>query len=308
MNKTQNLNLNKNIIKVYVGSAIEQWIAYKVLEYSIRKHTNVTIIIKPLYENNITWNLPKKKENHPKTPFSFHRFLIPELNQFTGKAIYVDSDMLVFTDILDLWSREMNDIQIYSVKTRTNSERKPQFSVMLMNCDYFKPTIQEIIQALDDGVLTYKSLMSEMKIAKKIQVNIEHEWNSLEYYESNKTKLLHYTDMNRQPWLFNNNQLSYLWIKELSTAIEEKFISIMDLKREIKKGRIKPSLLFQIKKNHFDNITLPKFIKLLDRFFIPPHHRINGLTLRHKIYIFFNKLIQIIIYPIILLFYKKRNV
>lgn len=297
----------KSPCKVYVGSAKEQWLAYKVLEYSIKKNTKAKVEVMPLYENTIKWVLPKNKENHPKTPFSFHRFLIPELNRFKGKAIYFDSDMLVFTDILNLWDREMGKTQIFSVKSRKGSQRQVQFSVMLLNCNYFKPTIQEVVQALDDKVLTYNSLMSEMKIAKDIEVSIEPEWNSLEYFEPRKTKLLHYTDMNSQPWLFNNNHLSHLWVKALKRAIKENFISMTDLKREIHKGNIKPSLLFQMKKNYFDNTSLPRFIKLLDRFFIPPHHRMNSATFRHILYNFISTINYKIIYPLIFPFFRQHN-
>jgi hypothetical protein len=37
------------------------------------------------------------------TEFSFSRFLVPTLNQYKGRALFMDSDMFVRSDILELW-------------------------------------------------------------------------------------------------------------------------------------------------------------------------------------------------------------
>lgn len=288
--------MNKTIIKIYVGSTIEQWLAYKVLEYTIRKHTNAAVDIKPLYENNITWKLPKDPENQPATPFSFQRFLIPELNEFKGKAIYLDSDMQLFTDIGDLWNRSMGDTEIFAVASIKNKIKKPQFSVMLINCDYFKYRIQEVINLLDNGSFDYLTLMTEMKVAKKVKVNIESEWNSLDFYEKDKTKLLHYTNMSQQPWLYNSNPLAYLWVTALKKSIEKKFLSLKELKLEIKKGHVKPSLYYQVVNNKLDNTRLPFLFKLSDRFFIPPHIR-NG-TIKQLVFNQISRLSANLFYPV----------
>ena len=57
----------------------------------------------PLHEATIPIPTPATPANRPRTPFSFQRFLIPELCGFKGRGIYVDSDMQVFEDIRGLW-------------------------------------------------------------------------------------------------------------------------------------------------------------------------------------------------------------
>ena len=42
-----------------------------------------------------------------RTGFSFSRFRIPQLCNWTGRGIYLDADMLVFTDIARLWQTDM---------------------------------------------------------------------------------------------------------------------------------------------------------------------------------------------------------
>lgn len=136
-------------IKVYVASTDAQMLAVKVLEYSIRKHASMSVDVIPLHMNSIHIPVPKDKSNWPRTPFSFQRFLIPELQQHTGRAIYLDSDMQVFKDIKDLWTTPFNGAQILTIKNKEASQRRPQFSVMLIDCANLHWSIQDIVSSLD---------------------------------------------------------------------------------------------------------------------------------------------------------------
>jgi hypothetical protein len=275
-------------IAIYVGSTDAQLIPVKVLEYSIKKHSTMPVKVFPLYKANIPIPIPKDPKNRPRTPFSFQRFLIPQLKQFKGKAIYLDSDMLVFSDIKKLWAKPFMEADIISAYEAEGSARRPQFAVMVMNCESLRVDISEIVKKLDNGDLNYESLMFDFKIADKVKPIIEAEWNSLEFFEEGKTQLLHYTDMNCQPWIFRNNPLGHLWVKELVKAIKDDFISIDELKREIIKGNLRPSLLYQVKREHYSILNLPKKVRALDKFYTPPH-KIDSSTLKANILI--NKLI-----------------
>ncbi len=260
-------------IKVYVGSQRDQLLSVKVLEYSIKKNTGMSVDVFPMYESNIEIPMPVKKENQPRTPFSFQRFIIPELNGHKGRAIYLDSDMQVFTDIQNLWNQDMHDADICSTWEADGSQRRPQFSVMLMDCDKLNWDVKEIVKMLDSGALNYETLMFEMKVAEKISPSIEAEWNSLEKYEEGKTKLLHYTDMDTQPWICRNNPLSEIWTKAMCQAIDDGFITEGFLRDEIIAGYVRPSLWWQYKKKR-QNIEHTKEAHYLDLYFIPPYQKL----------------------------------
>ncbi len=262
---------NLSPVKVYVGSANEQMLSVRVLEYSIKKHSSLPVEVMPLFKNSITYPLPKKKENQPRTPFSFQRFLIPQLNDFKGRAIYVDSDMQVFTDIKYLWTKDMTDADLLAARGADGSTRRPQFSVMLLDCEKLKWSIQDIVKLLDDDTLDYEKLMYEMQVAKKITLTIEREWNSLEYFKKGETKLVHYTDMGSQPWLFKTNPLTALWVEELTKAVDEGFIPTSEFKQYILSGHVRPSLWYQVKKKKFDPKHISSFYNGFDKYFVPPH-------------------------------------
>lgn len=258
-------------IRIFVGSMEEQMVATKVLEYSIKKHCSMSAEVFPLFKAGIPVPTPKDPANKPRTPFSFQRFYIPQLKDFKGRAIYMDSDMHVFHDIKDLWTRDMGDADVLAAYEAEGTGRKPQFAVMLMDCEKLNWSVADIVKKLDNKELTYETLMFNMAVAKKVSPVVEREWNSLEYYEEGKTCNLHYTDMNVQPWLSRENKYTALWVKELIEAIESGFISMNYIKEHVRKSNVRPSLLYQLKYRILDPAVVSGMSKKFDSYFIPPH-------------------------------------
>jgi hypothetical protein len=258
-------------IRVYVGSQEEQMLCVKVLEYSIKKHTKADVEVIPMHKSGINYGIPKDPKNRQRTPFSFQRFLIPQLNNYKGRAIYVDSDMQVFQDIRQLYNLPMGSCDLLTVENRNQNNRKLQFSVMLLDCEKLKWNINDIIYKLDNEDLTYDSLMKEMKVANNMAVRIPYYWNCLEWYKKSESALVHYTDMDKQPWVKTNNKLCDIWLKDLIMAIKDGFISINYIKEHIEKGWVRPSLLWQIENNYLDSTKLSKKVLKLDEKYKAPY-------------------------------------
>jgi regulator of sigma D len=178
--------------------------------------------------------------------------------------------MLVFKDMTDLWRRPLGDVDILAAYSKSASGRKSQYSVMLMDCRQLRWNIQEIVDQLDAGTLTYEQLMYESSLARTL-ANIEPNWNSLEAYKEGKTALLHYTDMNTQPWVSHLNPLGYLWVRTLRQAVRNGVISRAFVEDEVRRGHVRPSLLYQLDHKIDDAILLPKVALAADAGFTPPY-------------------------------------
>lgn len=273
-------------IRVYVGSTGAQMLPVKVLEYSIRKHASMSVEVFPLHLSDIDVPMPRDPANRPRTPFSFQRFMIPELAGFRGRAIYVDSDMQVFADLRRLWTLPLEGADLLAVGDPESDDRRPQFSVMLLDCAALGWSLPDLVAALDRGELNYETLMYEMRAAKQIRADIEPEWNSLEKYEPGRTALLHYTDMQTQPWVSTANPLGYLWTRDLLEAIDEGFVSIDFVREEVERAHVRPSLLFQLEHRIESEALLPREARDLDRGFVPPYRTMptfTGSPLRHPL-------------------------
>lgn len=262
-------------IRVYVGSMEDQMLAVKVLEYSICKHASMSVEVFPLHHSKIRIPMPKDARNRPRTPFSFQRFLIPALAGHRGRAIYLDSDMQVFTDIRRLWTQPLGGASLLAARSAGDTERRPQFSVMLMDCESLDWRIEEIVAALDRGELSYEQLMYEMAVAQKVSAAIDPAWNSLERFEEGVTALLHYTDMSTQPWVSREHPLNRIWTRDLFEAIDSGFISADYVREHVRRGYVRPSLLYQIEHRVEDSRHLPARASLPDVRFVAPFEAIG---------------------------------
>jgi Glycosyl transferase family 8 len=258
-------------VKVFIGATEAEMLPVKVLEYSIRKHASMSVETFPLHRSGIAIPLPRDPQQQPRTPFSFQRFLIPALVGYRGRAIYLDSDMQVFKDIRALWTMPFNGADLLTVSKPELSGRRPQFSVMVLNCETLHWDICEIVRALDEGQLTYDKLVYEMSMVKNIRANIGPEWNALEQFSARETALLHFTEMSIQPWVSKENPLGYLWTGDLIDAIDAEAISTDFVKQEIAAGHVRPSLLYQVENRIQDALLLPRKARRMDTKFFPPY-------------------------------------
>lgn len=226
-----------------------------------------------IHEFNKVIPMPQAVRNRPRTPFSFQRFLIPELCGLSGRAIYLDADMQVFRDIGVLWQQDFAGCDLQTVQ-EGRTGRRGQFSVMLLDCQQLGWRIDKIVDDLDAGRLDYSALMYEMRVASRVGRDIAPDWNSLEYYEAGKTSLLHYTDMTRQPWVSAANPFGELWVKCLRRALDCQFITREELLREVLAGHVRPSLLLQIDESADSLVLTSREMKKADQGFSPPYRKL----------------------------------
>jgi hypothetical protein len=262
-------------VRIFIAATPAEWLPMKVLEFSIKEQTALPVQLSAIYTYGRDIPVPRDLKNRARTPFSFQRFLIPELCSYEGKAIYMDADMQVFEDIAELWNTPFGGSDLQTVSNIDN-DRRSQFSVILMDCAQLRWNVNEIVARLDSGELDYQALMFEMKVAKSVSYSLPHKWNSLERYEHGTTCLLHYTDMNTQPWISLNNPNGKLWVACLKRALDQGSISPTELNREIRLGHVRPSLLSQLSSSSPETWK-PTFADILrDMRFTPPFYSITA--------------------------------
>lgn len=273
--------------RVFVGADRTQALAVKVLEHSIKRHSSIDVEVAGMVDLPV--REPKDPRNWQRTNFSFSRFCIPNLCDYSGRAAYMDADMLVFRDIAELWEIPFDGATIIiqeSVETQVTekvgapSHRKKQCSVMLIDCEKARWEIEEIVDGFDEGRYDYDQLMSEMCILDESDVRyaVPFQWNSLEHHDAN-TRLIHYTDVYTQPWSSPFNELDHLWLDEVRLMLRNGSLTWAELQQEIDLGFFRPSLVRDLKYAQY----VPRFLKkawryankkLDDRAGYVPHKRV----------------------------------
>ncbi len=128
------------------------------------------------------------------TDFTCFRFAVPELCEFQGRAIYVDTDMIFLSDPAELWN----------TKTRKAWEcAGMRTDVSVINCSDFLgaewwPSIMQM-RASGSGLRRYIDIL---KTNGFMGHGISPDWDCMDGrgYRPGSTKLIHYTDMRTQPW------------------------------------------------------------------------------------------------------------
>jgi lipopolysaccharide biosynthesis glycosyltransferase len=261
---------NEDVIRVYVGVDRTQALAVPVLEHSIKRHTAAKVEVIPMMDLPIS--APKDPRNGQRTGFSFSRFCIPKFAGYTGKAIYMDADMLVFRDIRELWDipfdgakiiiqKEVKFQEVTTQKIGAPKKRKKQCAVMLLDCGQLDWDVEKIVADMDAEKYDYEQLMYDMCILdeSEIKYGVPFEWNSLEHYDAD-TRLIHYTDVYTQPWTECGNPYGYLWFNEVRLMLNNGTLKEADLVKEIELGYFRPSLLRDIKYRHLIPSFLHKFL------------------------------------------------
>ncbi len=232
--------------RIYIGTDPSQMLGAKVLEYSIRKHTTLSTEFDTM--QHVAVPQPKDAKNQARTQFSFSRFAIPALAGYHGRALYLDADMQVFGDLRELWELPFGDsTAMYAPPS--SPKRSKQTSVLLMDCDKIRWEIDSIVRDLDEGRYDYEGLMADIKVEPEgaVQARVPTDWNSLEEYKPSETRLIHYTDMNYQPWVSRRNENGDLWTSQLCEAIADGAVTLPEVQQAITDGYVRPSLLWQIR-------------------------------------------------------------
>ena len=107
------------MLKVFVGTDPQCGLSDRVLENGIRKHASTDLEITwmragdPGFEvgesaDGSTWNIGRPagqwfSGRGWRTDFSWFRFAVPELAGKSGRALYLETDMIVLDDLAKLW-------------------------------------------------------------------------------------------------------------------------------------------------------------------------------------------------------------
>jgi lipopolysaccharide biosynthesis glycosyltransferase len=218
-------------MKIFVGYDPREDIAYQVCKHSIlTKQPNAEV--RPLVQKELRdagW-YTRPVDKLASTEFTFTRFLVPELCNFEGWALFIDCDMILTTDIAELFAQSDDQYAVMCVQhdykpkqgtkmdgqTQTVYPRKNWSSAMLINCGH--PSNQQLDMDLVNSPEINGAYLHRFSWLKDEEIGeLDHTWNYLVgvYDDIEKPKLIHYTEGG--PWFENyrNCEFHQLWKDEL---------------------------------------------------------------------------------------------
>ena len=206
---------------VVIGGGEEDKIPALVTEYSIKARCPVDVEVVQTFDKD----RPMFERHRNPTLFSLVRWWIPKLRNFQGRAIYLDSDMVVLDDIRKLFHTPMKPRAVL---------RTPDPSVMLIDCEHEGVKhwdAWKIRDQVDASEISYHAMWGSTNFTALEHLGaLDDVWNHRDTYEEGATKNLHYTQLNRQPWrVGNEHPHEHVWTRELLAAIDDDFIPAEEL-------------------------------------------------------------------------------
>jgi len=193
------------MIRVFIGYDENETVAYHVLSHSILRNSSQPVSITPLAKQHMKSFYSRERSSIESTDFSFTRFLVPYLSDYSGWSIFMDCDMLMTGDIAELWSMRDANYAVMCVKhdyvarddvkflgsIQTKYEKKNWSSVMMFNNASCAALTPELV-AQESGLFLhqYKWLSNDDQIG-----GLPTTWNYLvgEMTMPTTPKLIHYT-------------------------------------------------------------------------------------------------------------------
>lgn len=212
-------------IPIFIGYDPREAIAFHVCANSIIRHASRPVSIIPLSLN--LFNEYTETHNDGSNQFIYSRFLVPYLMDFKDWAIFIDGDMILRSDITELWNLKEYDKDVMVVKhdyktkliekylgsKNENYPRKNWSSVVLWNCNSFpnRRLTPEFIQKSTGSELHRFTWIENERIG---ELPIEWNWLPDEFGPNANAKLLHYTLGTPSFHEFSSGDMADEWHRE----------------------------------------------------------------------------------------------
>lgn len=238
--------MNADPIRIFCGADRSQQLPFRALSHSIRRHTARQVEI-AIIDNTLAPAVDDPRYA-PYTEFSFGRFAIPAMCGHAGRAVYMDSDMLVFRDIGELWDTPMDGARIaIEIGSRDQADWGKHAAVMLMDCARLPWQVDEIVAGLGtrydyNALMAIDPLLGEGDMRELIPTG----WNDLDRYDPARTRNLHFTEIRTQPWVEPGHPHGGLWADEIRLMLENGALPRADLDEEVRLGYLRPSFLVEL--------------------------------------------------------------
>jgi lipopolysaccharide biosynthesis glycosyltransferase len=225
------------VLQIIIGTQPNQYLAEKVLEYSIRKSASKPVEIRRVHQTQASVG---------GTRFGFVRFTVPSLCDYRGRAIYLDADQVVLGDIHELAEQLSAPCAVGIVRKIAGTfagepiAERNETSVMVLDCAQLSAWRPETIfdavvpnaASLEPGQIHYRDFMRLAWLDPACIQEIDPRWNHYNMVRED-TKLVHFSHVREQPWKRPRHAFTPFWDRWLAEAIAAGALTRGDVLRAV---------------------------------------------------------------------------
>jgi len=249
-------------VLVYVCSGDPTSVPDRVLEFSIRKRTSMSVVVR--------WIGPAADPEAPAEPSA---------NQGVGadghdwrRAILVRSGTLVLDDLRKLWTLP-HDREGVAVARAAHANHPPASAIAVATAR--EPRIVGALRAAMQA-LGAPAISDGLPELPAVVEALPASWSRADPTEEGDASIVLYATPGLEPWISRGHPLAHVWVSNLLEAIQAGFIARDEVEREVGRGRLRPSLLEQVETGNPESLLVSRSARRRDAGFTP----VNGPVAR----------------------------
>ena len=227
-------------INFFIGYDAKEDIAYRVCKYSLLKRSSTKVKVMSLKLDELIFRNLYTRTIDPlaSTQFTYSRFLVPKLMNYSGWAVFCDCDFIFLDDVSNLINGLDNNKAVYCVhhdytpkekhkmdgQKQTIYPRKNWSSFIVFNCSH--PSTKKLtVETVNNETGAY---LHQFKWCKDEEIgSLDERWNWLEGWTSNHNTsspyAVHFT--RGGPWFSEWQDVEYAdeWNKERDEYLSNKY-------------------------------------------------------------------------------------
>jgi hypothetical protein len=237
-----------------VLSAERTALADRVLEYSIRRHSSMSVRVERI-----------------RSPDDIERAadaLAAESSVTSSgpwrRAIMIRTGSLVLDDLRKLWIRPL-EREVVEVPRETDAGHSATGAAAFV----VTAADPRRLSALS-GAVCRAGHPSAMRLPDAGLVpSLPAFWSQRDRFEPGITSILSYADPTLQPWISCAHPFAHIWVAMLVEGVCEGFIPLDLIRTEVRLGHIRPSLLDQVERGNPEPLLLSLAARRRDAGFLP---------------------------------------
>ncbi len=235
-----------NKLKIFIGWDSREAVAFDVCKYSIESRATIPVEIIKLDRRELIESGIYTRENDPlaSTEFTYSRFFVPFLSNFSGQAVFCDCDFLWLCDAKevlyqfderyavqvvqhDYWPTEQSKMD---GKIQTNYPKKNWSSMILWNNEHPKnmTLVPQFLNQASGSTLHQFKWLKEKHIGNlPVKYNFLEDWNNR--FEHGDPAIIHFTRGNVYFKDFQDVDYGEVWKREFESMSGQKWDKSMIL-------------------------------------------------------------------------------
>jgi hypothetical protein len=223
--------------RVYLSHTPDEVLPAAVLQHSVRRHCSLTVEL-------VTLGAGSAEE-------------VPE-----GPGVLLPPRAQVLADLGPLWRAGVSEEEVV-VPLEPEGSDGPGLAIVGAGLSSAIPAVASLIRLR----APFRTLSEA--VGGTVRAALPAEWNPGPQAAVNRRLVQYYPPDGSEPWISRNHPLGHLWVRDLLDAVAKGFVPTELVAEEVRRGHVRPSLLYQVERGIEEPLLLSRRARLLDRAFAP---------------------------------------